>query len=160
MSSKEKDPHAICVECRGVDCDQEKRCDMCNDWDSAKMSNYLSHRRSLVNKRLSKKRKREREAENLGKVADFVDICTGVQETPVVLSDECGSHEEAIAESASSAASLNVRKLVGEVFHSFSIKFSAELNQKLEIFAEQVLKSVNSYNSNTTNKIQLRHNFC
>ena len=88
----------------------------------------MKHRCSLVNKCRSKERKRKREAEATGNVTDFVIVCRGVPEMPVVLSDEGGSQEEVIVDCALSAASLNVKNIVaGELLLQIDPMFSISI---------------------------------
>ena len=45
MSSLTKDPHSLCVGCRGLDCDWHRRCIECQGWSDSVVLAYLSDRR-------------------------------------------------------------------------------------------------------------------
>ena len=49
------DPHSLCVPCRGIECSQSARCNVCREWDEATMADYLNHQEKLDKKRKAKK---------------------------------------------------------------------------------------------------------
>ena len=101
MSSYDLDSHTVCTNCRGKVCNYSDRCETCTEWPDEKMNAYLKHRSSLERKRLSKKRIKE------AKDFDFATVCTGVQGSEGVLSDEGGSRDNVLEDSASSVVSAS-----------------------------------------------------
>ena len=78
MSGWERDRHETCNKCRGKDCDFDNRCDTCQVWTPEEMKEYLSHQQSLKRKRLSKKRKRDHNDDNvtMSDSLDFLSFCS------------------------------------------------------------------------------------
>ena len=58
MSSLAKDPHSFCIRCRGVDCDENRRCLECQGWSESLINVYLSDR--LLKRRQERYRVRQR----------------------------------------------------------------------------------------------------
>ena len=48
------DPHVLCVICRGMECDVQNRCKVCDSWSENAMLDYLSHLAKLEKKRAPK----------------------------------------------------------------------------------------------------------
>ena len=70
MSRADNDPHVICSNCRGQECDFDTRCIVCREWSDDKMKLYINHQKSLARKRASKKRLRDRSQSQ-----DFSTLC-------------------------------------------------------------------------------------
>ena len=79
MSTLKHDSHVLCIQCRGVNCNLEERCDICRSWSEEVMNKYLKHQRSLECKRLAKRKAKASEgpSSELSEV-DFAVECTRV----------------------------------------------------------------------------------
>ena len=53
MSKKSADRHAVCVSCRGFDCDVDCRCDECLGWSEEEIIKYAKYRKSLKSRESS-----------------------------------------------------------------------------------------------------------
>ena len=54
MSKKTSDHHTLCVNCRGLDCDIDNRCEECLEWPDEEVRLYAKYRKSLKSKDPSK----------------------------------------------------------------------------------------------------------
>ena len=71
MSSLEREPHSLCINCRDFACDLERRCDFCNPLSIEQMSAYLKYM-----SKLKKDRDRKKKARPDGDSSDFSVLCT------------------------------------------------------------------------------------
>ena len=145
MSSSEVDPHVVCVNCRGVECNQQNRCDVCSPWPEGKMAAYLKHQASLERKRRSKKKAKE------SHIPDFATICTGVQDTDVILSDDGlsrGGGGDSASSVAISAQSQNIDSLVTSKFVVLSQDLRTDLRGDMDRRDENILKKLEVFGQN------------
>ena len=103
MSSKQHDPHDICIKCRGVICNQSDRCKECVLWTDDKMALYVSHQKALDAKRKSKAKVKARKA---------VEPSMGTDQGAALPLVEDSSLELGLGDSASSASSMSHHKLL------------------------------------------------
>ena len=115
LSSRDMDPHVLCIRCRGVDCDMNTRCDVCGEWDASMMSMYLSHRMSSETDSGSKARRKEQ-------ISDFTSTCTGGPGNVGELSGVDGPRAEVVLDSASS---IPASAVAYDVDRRVEVKFDA-----------------------------------
>ena len=83
------DPHVLCVQHRGVDCNLSDRCDVCSGWDNASMSDYLSHQQRLASKRKASEKNQRPGGSQGGSSLSDPQVMEGPQEVvPEVVSED------------------------------------------------------------------------
>ena len=153
MSSLDFDPHLLCINCRGIECNLSVRCDICRSWSEDKMKSFVKHQASLQRKRKSKQKSKEKKVKL--SESDFSKVCTGNQGETGVLSDETGSGVGA-GDSASSSgvmsnaeldAMMNVKLI--EYGSELRQEFTQEMNSRIESLEFNIITAMNQHYEET-----------
>ena len=152
IGSVAKDPHTVCIPCRGEICDVDKRCPECELWDSELVHGAFKHQLSLQRKRNSRSsRKGNTHTPTTESLPVFPDVLVseGAQDTCLGDSgDEEDSHSVVIEPTDSvSLASERRESTVGvdsshsmfsNFFHEFSTFFGFSGERQHSTFRDMV----------------------
>ena len=152
MSNLAKDPHLLCIGCRGVDCDIDHRCIQCQGWSSTVFNTFLGF------SKMSKRQKRYRarrggsgvSVANVSKSLPTHNIPAhniSLDDVSATVGPEDSASQAPSVRSMSSGTILS--KVRREVLEPFASQFEARLDAKLSSLVD-ILKGPSSKSENKT----------
>ena len=154
MSGRELDPHVICIDCRGKDCNGETRCDICVSWSDQQMGQYLKHQASLKRKRESKLKSKSK----LQHPVDLATLCTGLPDVDVLLPDDgvSGDGAASVSSVAGSASAVHFSNLLDDRIQ----RVESNMDNKLQSFGINMLEVMNDrFESIRSDLLQITSSF-
>ena len=139
MSSAAQDPHLLCIACRGIDCDSDRKCIQCRGWSGVILSTFLSCRRKVKRQeRYRAKRKGSRVSvapsvkPSGGRIINVHDI--SVESVSAVVGPEDSASQVPSVRSLSSKSLMS--KVRREVVEPFASKIEAQLACMMELIKD------------------------
>ena len=144
-SSKTHDYHALCVTCRGYQCDFNNCCDECQSLTDKDFQTCLKHQTSLKRKSLSKQRARARAADAASVVnparSPLASPCASIASEGV--GHDIYVQDQPVINQPQTGVSLDqIKDLLGLFSRTFEEKF-AQMSSCIDNLSQDVIKSNN-----------------